>query len=185
MQQILGSSVHLALLKVLNFGFPTSQDSRCFFQRFTTWKVSKYGVFSGPYFLYSVRIQENTDQKKLRNWALFTQWLVLRYGDNFKLMEITYFWKNKTIQNIDKLSNDLLIIYFTARLQIKWLNLSCSPVTPKTYILPGLAIFQKTEKHSDKFLYTFSFSLFWEARIANDFPVCNLNLNLKILWRGL
>ena len=26
-------------------------------------------------FLYSVRIQENTDQKKLRVWALFTQCL--------------------------------------------------------------------------------------------------------------
>ena len=36
----------------------------------TTWKVSKYGVFSGP---YSVRMRENTDQKKLRIWTLFTQ----------------------------------------------------------------------------------------------------------------
>ena len=32
---------------------------------YTARKVSKYGVFSGP---YSVRIQENTDQKKLRIW---------------------------------------------------------------------------------------------------------------------
>ena len=30
------------------------------------WKVSKYAVFSGPYFPYSVWISENTDQKKLR-----------------------------------------------------------------------------------------------------------------------
>ena len=37
----------------------------------TTWKVSKYGVFSGP---YSVRIWENTEQKKLRIWKLFMQW---------------------------------------------------------------------------------------------------------------
>ena len=29
--------------------------------------------FSGLYFLYSVRIQRNTDQKKLRIWTLFTQ----------------------------------------------------------------------------------------------------------------
>ena len=36
----------------------------------TVWNVSKYGVFSGP---YSVRMQENTDQKKLRIWTLFTQ----------------------------------------------------------------------------------------------------------------
>ena len=33
------------------------------FNTFTAWKVSKYGVISGLYFLYSVRIQENTDQK--------------------------------------------------------------------------------------------------------------------------
>ena len=43
----------------------------------TAWKVSKDGVFSGPYFpafglnteIYGV----NTDQKKLRIWTLFTQ----------------------------------------------------------------------------------------------------------------
>ena len=52
----------------------------------TAWKVSKYDVFSGPYFpvfglyteiyrksQYSVRIQENADQKKLSVWTLFTQ----------------------------------------------------------------------------------------------------------------
>ena len=55
----------------------------------TVWKVSKYGVFSGPYFPlfrlnteiyskspYSVGIQENTDQKKLCIWTLFTQCLL-------------------------------------------------------------------------------------------------------------
>ena len=48
-------------------------------------KVSKYGVFSGPYFFvfglnteiskspYSVRIQENTSLKKLCIWTLLTQ----------------------------------------------------------------------------------------------------------------
>ena len=39
----------------------------------TTWKLSKYGVFSGP---YSVRIRENTYRKKLRIWTFFTQWRV-------------------------------------------------------------------------------------------------------------
>ena len=34
------------------------------------WKVSKYGVFSGPYF---PACGLNTDQKKLRIWTLFTQ----------------------------------------------------------------------------------------------------------------
>ena len=53
----------------------------------TAWKVSKYGVFSGLYFLVgvseSVRMRENTDQKKLRIWSLFTQcelcWAILSY----------------------------------------------------------------------------------------------------------
>ena len=46
-------------------------------------KVSKCGVFSGPYFpefglnteryeVSSVRMRENTDQKKLRIWTLFS-----------------------------------------------------------------------------------------------------------------
>ena len=53
----------------------------------TAWNVSIYGVVSGPYFplfrlnteiyfLYSVRIQENKDQKLLRIWTLFKQWEV-------------------------------------------------------------------------------------------------------------
>ena len=45
------------------------------------WKVSRYGVFSCPYFPafvlsifpYSVRMWGNTGQKKLRIWTLFTQ----------------------------------------------------------------------------------------------------------------
>ena len=53
---------------------------------YTMSEVSKYGVFSGLYFpvfglnkfgrsksLHSVRIQENTDQKKFRIRTLFTQ----------------------------------------------------------------------------------------------------------------
>ena len=35
---------------------------------------SKYGVFSGLYFPVFGLIQENTDQKRLRIWTLFTQW---------------------------------------------------------------------------------------------------------------
>ena len=37
----------------------------------TSWKVSEYGVFSGQ---YSVQMQENTKQKKLRIWTIFSQW---------------------------------------------------------------------------------------------------------------
>ena len=58
----------------------------------TAWKMSEYRVFSGPYFpafglnaeissinpLYSVRIQEDMDQKKLRVWTL------LAHGKNYR-----------------------------------------------------------------------------------------------------
>ena len=60
----------------------------------TAWKVSEYGVFSCPFFPafglntegywilrvspYSVRMWENTDQKKLRIWTLFTQWKFIK-----------------------------------------------------------------------------------------------------------
>ena len=60
--------------------------------RFTAWKVSKYGVFSGLCFAafglnserYSVYLSVfspnagNTDQKKLHIWTFFTQCLYLR-----------------------------------------------------------------------------------------------------------
>ena len=39
------------------------------FKWVTAWKVSKYGVISGPYFPYS-------DQKKFRIWTLSTQWVL-------------------------------------------------------------------------------------------------------------
>ena len=39
--------------------------------------MSKYGVFSGPYFpgfgLYSVRLRENVHQKNLRIWKLLKE----------------------------------------------------------------------------------------------------------------
>ena len=38
-------------------------------------KCQNIEFFSGPYFLYSDWIQENTDQKKLRIWTLFAQCL--------------------------------------------------------------------------------------------------------------
>ena len=42
--------------------------------RCTAWKVSEYEVFLVHIFVFSVRIQENMDQKKLCIWTLFTQW---------------------------------------------------------------------------------------------------------------
>ena len=42
--------------------------------------VSKYGVFSGPYFFpYSFQIRDNMDHKKLRIWTLYTQWFAAAY----------------------------------------------------------------------------------------------------------
>ena len=40
-------------------------------QYITAWSVSKYRVFSGPYFPVSVQVQENADQKKLSIWDYF------------------------------------------------------------------------------------------------------------------
>ena len=56
---------------------------------FTAWKVSKYAVFSGPYFpvfalnteIYSVNLRIQSEYKKIRArkklpiWTLFKQWL--------------------------------------------------------------------------------------------------------------
>ena len=42
----------------------------------TAWKVSKYGVFSGPSFLVLGKyFQKSTDKKELRIWTLLTQCL--------------------------------------------------------------------------------------------------------------
>ena len=57
----------------------------------TAWKVSKYEVFLVRVFLYSVRIQENTDQKKLRIWTLFTQWSFCLLSIFFMAL-ICHFW---------------------------------------------------------------------------------------------
>ena len=46
----------------------------------TARKISKFGVFSGP---YSVQIRENTDQKKLRIWTLFTHCQILYCSNVF------------------------------------------------------------------------------------------------------
>ena len=49
---------------------------------YTAWKVSKYGVFLVPIFLYSDWIHDNTEQKTLRIWTLFTQWKVFHLVNN-------------------------------------------------------------------------------------------------------
>ena len=83
--------------------------------KFTTWKVSKYAVFlvlfscirteyggwprKSPYF---VRMQKNTDQKKLRIWTLFMLWLC---------------WESKNLSSIFPLLTDFfedfILSYFS------------------------------------------------------------------------
>ena len=85
------------LMKKLPFFKKNFVNFEDLFKICTVWKVSRYGVFSGPYFPvfeknteiyllrkspYSVRIQENKDQKKLRIWILFTQWLIPNFSIN-------------------------------------------------------------------------------------------------------
>ena len=67
----------------------------------TAWKVSKYGVFSGPYFpafdlnteIYSVNLRIQSEcgkiwtRKKLRIWTLFTQCALA-----WKLKLVTFSW---------------------------------------------------------------------------------------------
>ena len=50
---------------------------RYFIINITVWKVSKYRVISGTYFPVFSPIQENTDQKLLLIWTLFTQCMKL------------------------------------------------------------------------------------------------------------
>ena len=55
----------------------------------TAWKVSKYEVFAGP---YSVRMQENTDQKKLRIGTFFTQRSLYFHYVSFIFLMLPYFF---------------------------------------------------------------------------------------------
>ena len=62
--------IHVFFISFLFFhGFPWHFKRRLLnnYKPVTAWKVSKYGVFSGPYWF---RMQESTDQKKLRIWTL-------------------------------------------------------------------------------------------------------------------
>ena len=60
------------------------------------WSVSSgpylpaFGLNTERYFIspYSVRMREDTDQKKLRIWALFTQWLIFVIQTHFNVNTI-------------------------------------------------------------------------------------------------
>ena len=57
--------------------------------------------------LYSVRIQENTDQKKLRIWTPFTQ-CYFSYSWKFPCL---YFYINIAIENLSKIKSRVNYIY--------------------------------------------------------------------------
>ena len=52
-------------------------------------KCPNMEIFLFYIFLYSVQIQENIDQKKLRIWTLFTQWLCQQLSHWFSVLNIS------------------------------------------------------------------------------------------------
>ena len=56
-------------------------------------------------FLYSVRIQENTDQKKFRIWTLFTQCFTLKNLALKKLVTVKHFGKLSIHTSVIKIVN--------------------------------------------------------------------------------
>ena len=88
----------------------------------TTWKVTKYWVCillhsdwirrGTP---YSVRVRENTDQKKLHIWTLFTQCNSANLIKTFKIMSVQnkidiFFHEIKYLQLISFLCDDILLM---------------------------------------------------------------------------
>ena len=97
---ILNASVQTPNLLNIDFyrGSSKVKEKSIFLRIFTSWKVSKYGVFFSLYFpvfvlnteiSYSVQIQENTDQKKPRIWTRFTQWLEGKKTPSNKIPALT------------------------------------------------------------------------------------------------
>ena len=94
----------------------------------TAWKVSKYGVFSVPYFPafelntgispYSVRMRENTDQKKLRIWTPFTQWVSLIWY--LKILHWKISAKSHTLEIWSRTKQNFLRKF--AKLKMHWFD---------------------------------------------------------------
>ena len=69
----------------------------------TAWKVSKYGVFSGPYFPVFSPNRGKYGQEKLRIRSLLTQWI--EEGQDIvqlKLHQKTKKIRNKKLQHLQK-----------------------------------------------------------------------------------
>ena len=106
---------------------------------FTVWNVSKCGVFSFPYFPafglnteirsispYSVRMRENTEQKEVRIWIFFTQWLLIKRNHwnrlgrrellngyrqvlSEQLESFSHFWEKTYFLRLESLALSLLL----------------------------------------------------------------------------
>ena len=82
---------------------------------YATWKVSKYGVFSGSYFPVFSPNTENTDQKKHRIWTLFTKCRVRKAAERGKVWTQNFKHKrrawNKVIAKSKKIMISLSLSY--------------------------------------------------------------------------
>ena len=75
--------------------------------------MTKYGVFSGPFFPYLVQIRENTDQEKLRIWTLFTEWK-FKYTEKVWILKFSkvYIQKPVFLRGINNLNWFLKKFFF-------------------------------------------------------------------------
>ena len=106
-------------------------------QNAIAWKVSKYRVFSGPYFpVFVLRIPSEYRKirtKKLRIWRLFTQWLSCLSG-NWKenifillLLHINYLKNSIATHNLSFTNNTDVILFFIWKYREAVLNFHLEP----------------------------------------------------------
>ena len=84
---------YIGLRKIQNF---STMLDRIVYLQLKKWNlllILVYGVFSGPYFTYSVRMRENTDQKNLCIY-LFTLYLQLTVYKNSRLKSTIKLYSN-------------------------------------------------------------------------------------------
>ena len=78
----------------------------------TARNVSKYGVISGLYYpvfglnteiyiVNSVRIQENTDQKQIRIWTLFMQFVIHNHDKLWSSKKALQWWDEINAKNLN------------------------------------------------------------------------------------
>ena len=115
---------------------------------------------------YSVQIQENTDQKKLRIWTLFTQWLSLG-------ILLLFCWNKGTSRDILRIENSQNVISE----EVKFL-LSC-----KTKAINLRKVFALLYKHFLKIIRTYKTQM-WQPTTMSLSLLSNANHFLVIaLWK--